>query len=329
MPEPDIMKKKGGDSMSVYTYEHPNFKYSGVWQAKDGALSSYWNQSVAEVGYSGSKIRVLAQSAANVVIFVDGCEQWRGVLSGDVELVGEAGNHILKIVAPEKSCLAFTGVELPEGQQLLPAVKKPHLLFIGDSITHAKPGFSYTTGENLDVDYEVKAYCGMSLTEGWGWYKVREGRVRPGMETMFYKLENPVETEELTDYDFQYARVPDAIVIFLGTNDYLDSPEDQAANHVPMFAETYDRFVTQLAQRYPNAKIFIFQALSDKHCRREGILAAYTKMAAHLPQVELIPTDTWNAEISADGTHPAPAGYATLAEKMTEYLKAKMNWQAR
>lgn len=315
--------------MKKYTYQNESFRFAGVWQEQEGTLKNYWNRSVAKVGFTGGSVRVLGNSVGPVAIFVDDCQKWNEPISGSVELSVENGDHILQIVAPEKCRFAFEGVELPEEGSLRSVPEKPYLLFIGDSITHCKPGFSYTTGENLDVDYEVKAYCGMSLTEGWGWYKVREGRVRPGMETMFYKLEDPVETEELTDYDFQYARVPDAIVIFLGTNDYLDSPEDQAANHVPMFAETYDRFVTQLAQRYPNAKIFIFQALSDKHCRREGIRAAYTKMAAHLPQVELIPTDTWNAEISADGTHPAPAGYATLAEKMTEYLKEKMNWQAR
>ena len=315
--------------MKRYSFQNENFKYVGVWQEQDGVLMSYWNRSVAQVGFTGSCIRVVGDSENAVAVFADGCEKWNAPISDGVDISVADGSHVLKIVAPEKCGLAFAGVEIPDDRQLNPAPEKSYLQFIGDSITHAVPGFSYTTGEKLDVDYSVRAYCGMSLTEGWGWYPVREGRVRPGMETMYYKLEDPQETEVLTDYQFRYCRKPDAIVIFLGTNDYLDTPENKAAGHVGMFAETYDRFVTKLAQLYPDARIFIFQALSDKHCRREGIRAAYERMAAHLPQVELIPTDTWNAEISADGTHPAPAGYATLAEKMTEYLKEKMGWQTR
>lgn len=312
--------------MKKYSYQNETFQFVGVWQEQEGVLKNYWNRSVAKVGFTGCVIRVLGNSAGPVAIFVDGCQKWNDPICGNVELSVENGTHELQIVAPEKCRFAFTGVEIPDEESLLVVPEKPYLQFIGDSITHAKPGFSYTTGENLGVDYSVKAYCGMSLRQGWGWYAVKEGQVRPGMETMYYKLENPVEVDEYTDYRFEYCRVPDAFVIFLGTNDYLDSPEDKAAGNIDTFAETYDRFVTGLAERYPEAKIFIFQALSDKHCRREGILAGYQKMVSHLPQVKLIPTDTWNAGISADGTHPSQEGYATLAEKMTAYLKEEMNW---
>lgn len=313
-------------TVKFYPYTNENFKYVGVWQESDGFLKSYWNRSVAEIGFTGNTVEIHGTSAGTMVIFLDDAEVSRDVLTDGCRISVSAGEHVLKIVTGWESELAFEGISIPAVERVYRTADKPYLQFIGDSITYACPGFSYTTGENLNVDYSIRAYCGMSLKEGWGWYAVKDGKVRPGMETMYYKLEDPIETDEYTDYRFEFCRTPEALVIFLGTNDYLDTPDDEAAGNIGTFAETYDRFVSELARRYPEARIFLFQALSDKHCRREGIRCAYERMATHLPRVELIPTDTWNAGISADGTHPSPKGYATLAEKLTDYLKEKMGW---
>ena len=316
-------------AMTFYPYTHGAFKYVGVWQEnEEHQLVSYWNRSVAEIGFSGDVVVIQGTAEKPVTFCVDGGEMLRGIPEGETVLTVGPGEHVLRIITKGESRLRLAGIAVKAGEYVFRTPDKPYLQFIGDSITDACPGYSYSTGENLDVDYSVRAYSGMSLRDGWGWYPVPEGMVRPGMESMYYQLKGPLDTNRVP-YRITYCRQPDAFVIFLGTNDYLDSESDQNAGHVEIFAETYDRFVTGLASRYPKARFFLLQGLSDKYCRREGILKAWQRMAAHLPQVTLVPSDQWQPEISADGTHPSPKGYMELAEKLTAYLIREMKWQTR
>ena len=64
------------------------------------------------------------------------------------------------------------------------------------------------------------------------------------------------------------------------------------------------------------------KALSDKFCRNEGIQTAFDTISNKISNVQLIPSDTWQIEISDDGTHPTELGYSQIAKELTAYLKA-------
>ena len=142
-----------------------------------------------------------------------------------------------------------------------------------------------------------------------------------GMETAFFNCEMPNEKyEDLTEFRFG-GRVPDALVIFLGTNDYLDDPwncED--------FAGYYTAFVSRIRGIYPDTAIYLCTALSDNlaKLRVSGIAAAVEAAAAACDNVKVVDIGSWGAEISSDGVHPTEAGYALLTEKFAEYLAAEL-----
>ena len=310
--------------MKMYGFDEKELEYAGIWQECGDGLAAYWNRSVMETDFTGETVTVCGRSEGPVILRLDGAVVCREPLTGKRLLTTGPGTHTLELAANREAKLVFSGLELPEDQRLLPPPLRPYVHFIGDSITNACPGFSYTAGEEMGVLYSVQAYPGMSLRQGWGWYPVPEGKVRPGMEFMVDKLEGPLETDAYTRWAGAWTRRPDALVIFLGTNDYLDTPEDQAAGHIDLFADCYDRFLTRLSRTYDEPDIYLLQGLSDKHCRRAGIEAAFRKAAAHLPHVMLVPTDRWEIAISADGTHPSPEGYADLGRKLADYLRPRL-----
>ena len=68
----------------------------------------------------------------------------------------------------------------------------------------------------------------------------------------------------------------------------------------------------------------MLQALSDKYCRARGIQTAYELISSEIENVTLLPSNEWGVEISSDGTHPSPDGYAFMGEKLAEVLKDKI-----
>lgn len=306
--------------MKHTTFKDTCCRYTGVWQENgDGAVVSYSQIAFCEVGFVGEKLLLEAEPTETAVYYVDGKETAPTVEGNTLAFAADAGEHLLKIKIYGNSRFALKSLAA-DGFFCVPDNR--YVQFIGDSITHAYPGFSSAAPENLGVDYAVVAHCGMSLVDGWGWYEKPAGMdVRMGMESRYFLLQLPGDHEKATAYTFEYCRVPDELVIFLGTNDYLDSEQSRQKGNVQTFAEHYLAFVKRLREHFPQAKVHIMKPLSDKCCRNEGIDAAYSLISATLPDIHLIPAHTWGVQISADGTHPTPAGYARLAEGMTAYLK--------
>ena len=165
----------------------------------------------------------------------------------------------------------------------------------------------------------------MALTDGWGWYAPHpEAKMRRGMESTYFGLEFGDESPTLTPYKFKYLRIPDIVVVFLGTNDYLDDPIDEARGNLKIFAEHYLEFIKKLRALYPAATIFMLQALSDKHCRVRGIAGAYELIKENVDNVKLVNSNEWGVEISADGTHPSTPGFTFMGEKLAEVLDGEL-----
>lgn len=304
----------------VITFKDKHCKYTGVWQENgEDAVVSYSKIAFFEIGFIGEKLTLEAMPVERATYFLDERETQPTVGENMLTFATVAGEHTLKIKVYNNECFALKTLA---ADGFFRVADKRYVHFIGDSITHAYPGFSSVAPENLGVDYAVVAHCGMSLVDGWGWYEKSAGmEVRMGMESRYFVLQLPGDNEQPIPYIFDYCRTPDDIVIFLGTNDYLDSEQSRQKGNVQIFAEHYLAFVKRLREHYPSAKIHIMKPLSDKCCRNEGITAAYELISATLPDIYLIPADTWGVEISGDGTHPSEAGYARLAEGMTAYLK--------
>lgn len=305
--------------MVKITFKDANCKYTGVWQEDgNGNLVSYGKVTFFEIGFSGESVRLFATARKYVEYFLDGEQVVPEATETALLFTAKADDHTLKIKVYKEMHFTLTALEA-DGFFRVPDRKYIH--FIGDSITHAYPGFSSAAPERLGVDYSVVAHCGMSLTDGWGWYAPPKGMdPRMGMESRYFAVKFPANDEAVIPYTFDYCRVPDEIVMFLGTNDYLDTEEDRAAGNIAKFAQHYLAFVKRLRAIFPNATIHMMKPLSDKCCRAEGIEAAYQLVSSELPDIHRIDADTWGVEICDDGTHPSDNGYAQLVEGMTKYL---------
>jgi hypothetical protein len=197
---------------------------------------------------------------------------------------------------------------------------------IGDSITQAFPGFSTTLGENWGGDYSIVAQGGMALCDGFGWYAIPEGmKDRVGMETNYFKLEYPFENINPDDYKFEYCRQPDVVTVFLGTNDFLDNPDHWANGNLDIFYPKYAAFLEKIRQHYPKARIYVFNALTDKMFRRRGIEKAFELASKTVDNIYLLNIQDWNIEVSDDGTHPTLLGYTDLGIKLAKYIRKDLN----
>lgn len=309
------------NELTVFSYQDPRISFFGKWQEEEGCVTSYGTVTFIKLRFEGRVIGVEGSSAAPVYAYLDG-EQMLLDFEGKVYLHTSFGVHSLVIKVFADRAFFLRGFE---AEALLEPVeiKRPYVKFIGDSITNAAPGFFTVTGELLGADYSNDSVGGMSLSDGMGWPKEKSPKV--GMESYYFRTCRTQFDTVYENYAFRFDSVPDACVVFLGTNDYLDCPEDYQAGNVPHFAAHYAAFIEKLTKHYPTAKFYIFEPLSDKYCRKEGIEAAFAIMKEKLgDKVELLPTDTWGVALSPDGTHPSAEGYADLGVKLAAYLAPKL-----
>lgn len=294
----------------------------GVWgENQKQELVSYWAAAQLEIGFTGSILLIDAGIQGDIQVSLDGERTQPVICYGMMNIKAAPGSHSLHITVHSPSRLALRAMGVEGTEQLLELPKRPYIHFIGDSITHNYPGFSYRTGEALGCAYSIVAYCGISLVDGWGWYEPpKDVKERPGMESMYFRREFPHEGPPYTEYSFSRLQHPDWIVQFLGTNDYLNNEAHRRSGHIERYAEHAQCFVQKITKHFPHAHWFIMKALTDRCCRNEAIVSAFERICASGISAELIPADTWEVEISEDGTHPTPRGYEHLAKQITKYL---------
>ena len=202
-----------------------------------------------------------------------------------------------------------------------------YIQFIGDSITDAYPGFSTSVAQKLYVDYSIVSLCGISLVDKWGWYKMPEGAPsRFGMESIYFSIQNPQEAILPIKYDFKNSRIPDAFVIFLGTNDYITSAKDKESGNCDFFANKYYEFVEKIKERFGEKIFFIMQThRNNDEVRKEAIKQAFELIKSNTQNAYLLNCYEWDIELLSDGVHPSINGYNTMIEKITLFIKEKMH----
>ena len=312
--------------MKFISFKDPSFKFSGVWQESgEDEVVSYGTVSFAEIGFEGNELEVIGYTDKNVYFYVDGESVTPEKTENGYKFALDSGKHTLKISSRDIQSFHFKGIFVSDNAELFVTPKKPYVHFIGDSITCAYPGYASASAMKLGVDFSVVAKGGMSLVDGWGWYKPYNLiSNRHGMESVYFGLETMGDTPTLTPYKFEYLRIPDIVVIFLGTNDYLDCQVDEVRGNIDIFAKHYLGFVKKIRALYPDAPILMLQALSDKYCRRRGIDTAFELISKEVDNVALVPSHEWDVELIYDITHPSEQGYAYMGDRMAEVLEKEI-----
>ncbi len=304
------------------SYQDDYFSFAGFWEENEnGELASYKRVAMTTLRFQGTEVLVNARLDGTAKWYMDDVLVEPTVTDDGFQFCVSEGEHRLKAVLVSPSRMYLQGAKT-DGT-FLEDEARPYVQFIGDSITHAYPGYAAATGDALGVDYSVVAHPGMSLVDGWGWYTLAEGITeRIGMETNYFQLETPDVASQFTPHSFTYDRKPDAIVIYLGVNDYLTEGSNFNEENPEIFAEKYVAFVQRLREIYPDVPVVIVQChLPDRQIRINAIADAFARMDQVMDNVYLTDTNLWNVAVSSDNVHPSAAGYAHMAEKMTEFLE--------
>lgn len=301
-------------------YSEPKIKYIGRWQEGNKKIHTTWNYAYLEVTFEGSYIAFDVSSTADFILTtVDGKQETKTKHKGNFLEFSFSSNekHTVKLAGRYDSQIEFSKVFLHKDAKLFNTpVHKYNVQFIGDSISQYKSCYAFNAGDYLGWDYSVIAKGAVALCDGAGGYKMPEGVTkRYGFESLYFKNEFPTVAKTFTDHDFKYGIAPDAIVIFLGTNDRFEGEMN-----IQHFTKTYINFISNIKKIYPNTKFYVLYCLTNKKLREQGFYTAHKDIAKAHPDVTLIRSDKFNIEISKDGTHPTEKGYKQLGKKVADFL---------
>lgn len=236
------------------------FKFRGTAVYADicviGSRDSMW--SVFVDGETDSNARVLT------------FKETRGMFAKKTLVEGlPSDEHTLKILKRTMSSADYAVIKnLSSDGAFLGAPEKPklHIAFYGDSITcgsgvlrEYKPADSKIhTAETQNALQSYAAYCARELGASFGVFgrggitlKFRNPAIEPFSVINNYKsmaVDLSVENGECPEYDF--SDMPDAVVIYLGTNDYLCSLSNNTGYSIAGMEATYTEFVDKLVGAY-------------------------------------------------------------------------------
>ena len=209
--------------------------------------------------------------------------------------------------------------------KLLDAPKDSELLieFIGDSITcgygviegatsdsanvgtykycDATRAFAYLTAEKLGADWRIEGVSGAGMVSGYTSYTVPE---------IYYT--HTWARNKTKQYDFASERVPDVIVINLGTNDQSKSSNAEA------FKTAVKTFVTTIREKYGKdiPIVWAYGMMNDAmNTHVKSVFESLGGAASGYYTVKL----TQNKK--GGNVHPDAAGQIKAAEELTKFLK--------
>jgi lysophospholipase L1-like esterase len=255
----------------------------------------------------------------------------------------EPGEHTIRIVKQTESnysllnflVLTYKGMLAPA-----PAQKDLYIEFLGDSLTCAMGsagdttisgggsaqgtngadwedgtfGYAYRTADMLDADYSIISESGIGLAHTWFGAKMGNFYTRTSY--------NRSSTEM---YDFENARVPDLVVINLGTNDhFLKTASGHSQNYTDpniVQKEAKALMETIRAAYGPNVKILwvsgVWTGIEYEETQVNNAIAELGGEAAGIYSMKL----TYNAENNrgAEG-HPSKAGHDGIMAQVYAYI---------
>lgn len=264
-----------------------------------------------------------------------------------------ASPHVVRVV---REAEAFAGVhellglELAPGGTFLPPRDPPRRIeIIGDSIscgygvlgTNERCPFTYETerasaaygarlGVALDADVTTVCWSGRGVLRNY------DGSMTGTMPELF---DRSLPAEPSVRWSFEARRAPEAVVVNLGTNDFLGGggrPLDLDA-----FEEAYVRFARRVRAVYPSAWIFLTMSpmLKDEPARSgPGTVRALARtrlehvVARRISEgdtrIELIPLPTEAPHWGCDG-HPDAAMNARMADAIAPIARARLGLAGR
>ncbi|WP_084128717.1 SGNH/GDSL hydrolase family protein [Cellvibrio mixtus] len=341
-----------GEPVQLIPADNANYLYTGrVDFADKKAPSISWTGTSIKANFTGTSLALKLddQFGKNYFnIFIDGETQHPYVLEAKqgeqtyvISTALKAGNHTLEIykrTEGEEGATAFKGLLLDKDAKLLAPPARParRIEIYGDSITTGAGNegadngadhllseknnywaYGAITARNLNAELHTISQSGIGIMISWF----------PFIMPQFYDQLSAVGNND-SQWNFSQW-TPDLVVINLFQNDSWLVDREQRLQPAPTDAQrvqAYINFVRSVRAKYPKAQIICALGSMDATATPKWpgyITTAVERMKKENNDQKL---DTIFFEFTGFGGHPRIAQHKANAEKLTAFIKQKMNW---
>lgn len=284
-------------------------------------------------------------NAARFAVYVDGervqdimlDEKEKTVTAFEGETEKTATVSLVKLSETANSTFSITKIEA-EGE-IKPTEEKPlYIEFVGDSITcgygvddedrnhhfststeDCTKAYAYKTAQLLDADYSLVSISGYGIISGYTSNpdKKSSSQILP----KYYDKIGFCYTSDVSYTEWDFRRIPDLIVINLGTNDdsYCKSDKDKQAE----FTEAYTKFIKQIREKNPDSQILCVLGVMGGGLMK-SVKTAVDNYTAETGDDKVtamsLPQQNESDGIAADW-HPTEKTHEKTAAKVAEKIK--------
>jgi len=332
--------------------DNANYLYTGrIDFADKKAPSLSWTGSSIKTNFTGTSLAIILndQLGKNYFnIIVDGETQHPYVLEAKkgeqtyvISTALKPGNHSLEIykrTEGEEGATVFKGLVLDADAKLLSPPARPirRMEIYGDSISTGMGNegadngadhllseknnywaYGAITARNLNAELHTISQSGIGIMISWF----------PFIMPQFYDQLSAVGDND-SKWNFKQW-TPELVVINLFQNDAWLVDREKRLQPMPTDAQrvqAYIDFVRSIRAKYPNAQIICALGSMDATATPKWpgyITTAVERMKKENKDQKL---DTIFFEFTGYGGHPRIAQHKANAEKLTAFIKQKMNW---
>lgn len=257
-----------------------------------------------------------------------------------------SGEHQLRIVKRTEADMGmatFYGIFVGENELIHKPAPLPErkLLFLGNSITcgygtegkdklerfrpsteNCEKSYAPIIARAFNAQYQLTSHSGLGMVRNYGDKQKLSVKLKPMPSRIDYLFDN----DSLKRVDLM-AYHPDAVVVNLGTNDFLTQPFPDEAD----FVAAGEKLLTKILETYPAVKVFcITGPMINEPC------FTYTKKIVELVRAKKnttdvvfvgVPKDLLNQESDLGSDwHPSYRGQAKIANMVLPVMANVLNW---
>ena len=252
----------------------------------------------------------------------------------------EAGEHTIKLVKQTESNYTICLIKALRFDGVLtnaPSDKDLYIEFIGDSLTcgmgnigtnanqsdaqtpkweDATQSYGYMIAEELNADYSIIAQSGIGIAGGWSNYPMAD----------YYAAHSYTRDK---DIEQDFSRVPDVVVINLGTNDHFINKDKDPKGELclPEDVERMaEELILQVRESYGSDVPIIWAQGMVGEFLLDRIYAAINKLGGEDADIYTctLPKNTGGAQ-----WHPTVEGHEAAAEALLPVIKQVLNVHTR
>ena len=301
-----------------------NLTYFGRWDRTNSAVPrSHWGGAYLRTRFTGTSVSLKMADGQHLVVSIDG-EPFRAVdgKQGVTPLNASPlppGTHTLLVGPSTGGEARVEGLVLDPGASVKPAIPRPIIEFIGDSITWGtgpkdlwNVNWTWQTAEALNCDHTQVAQSARALTTGYGC-----ADEKTGMHIQYFRLKNFGYATEKPPvlWDFSIY-TPQIIVINLGQNDACGNEPDA------VFTASYIQFIKNTRAKFPKAQIVALRMFGGGRFGTDTQKAVAVCNADGDSRVHFITTEGGLEKSDyCDGVHSNDAGNLKAALRLAPLLK--------